>query len=431
MDYFQQICTINNKRMTHNMSMNSKQEYFWVIGGGLLQVPLVDEVRELGHKVIVSDLSRDCACAGMADIFIEIDIFDINAHINEALMLTTNNVIISGVLAAGIDATLTMSSLATVLGLPGVNPHASFLTNNKDLFRHKLSELGYPVPRFRVIDKKDQIKSAIESVGFPLIVKNTDSSGSRGIKIFREGNILEIEEAAEVAMSVSRSGKALIEELWEGDEYTIETLFDIDGKFHPCFITDRFFKKNINYALELGLRNPTNLPIEIQQQMFELTKNVATDLGIKIGAAKIDMMLTRDGPRIIEMTTRLSGGFDSQYLVPAATGMNVLRAAIVTALGQNISSENLLTNRLNRVGLTGSIWPQPGKIVSITGLKQASLLEGVEHIFFRYQSGEIIKPYIDCTKRVCFIIVSGKDEVEAQSVLDKVIDTISIITEPI
>jgi len=188
-------------------------------------------------------------------------------------------------------------------------------------------------------------------------VKNTDSSGSRGIKIFKKGRVAEIKRAVEGAMKVSRSRLALIEELWEGEEFTVETLFDVDGKFHPCFITDRVFDKESDFSMELGLRNPTNLPVKVQKQMYKLTRRVAKDIGIKIGAAKIDMMLTKEGPRIIEMTTRLSGGFDCQYLVPAATGINVMKAAILTALGKRFLSEELLTNKKKRVGLTGSIWP--------------------------------------------------------------------------
>ena len=117
------------------------------------------------------------------------------------------------------------------------------------------------------------------------------------------------------AMKVSRSGKAMIESLWIGSEHTVETLFDINGKFHECFITDRIFDKTDGFALETGLVHPTTLPIDVQNQLYELAYKVAVNVGINQGAAKFDMMMTVDGPRIIEMTVRLSGGFDCQYLV--------------------------------------------------------------------------------------------------------------------
>jgi len=204
----------------------------------------------------------------------------------------------------------------------------------------------------------------------------------------------------ELAISCSRSGLALIEKCWEGSEHTVETIFDVNGNFHPCFITDRKFDKKNGYALEVGLRHPSILPIKIQKEMFVLAEKVAKDLGVKIGAAKYDMMLTKDGPRILEMTVRLSGGFDCQYLVPASTGKNVLRAAILTALGKPFPSD-LLKDVKHKVGLTDSIWPKPGKIITITGIEEAEKVLGYEHIFFRYNEGDLIEPYVDCTKRVC------------------------------
>jgi biotin carboxylase len=405
-------------------------DFFWVIGGGLLQLPLISEVKRLGYKVIVSDRNPSCVCAKDADIFLEIDIFDVQKHLKEAFHLKSSGVKISGVLAAGIDATVTMAVLARSLGLPGVNPIIAHITNNKDIFRETIKKMGYPVPKFKVIGMKNfnDIESAIKEIGYPLIVKNTDSSGSRGTKIFYEDDLDGVKEAVKSAISVSRSKRALIEELWDGEEKTVETIFDINGKFHPCFITDRIFDKSNGYAIEIGLRHPTSLPPQKQKELYSLVEKVARDLGINIGAAKVDMMLTNKGPRIIEMTVRLSGGFDCQYLVPEATGKNILRAAILTALGKSFPLE-LLGDKKHKIGLTASIWPEPGKIVAIEGLEEVKKIPGFEKLFFRYNVGDIVEPYVDCTKRACFIIVTGKDEISAKKSLQMVLNTIKIKTK--
>ncbi|MCK4752579.1 MAG: ATP-grasp domain-containing protein [Planctomycetes bacterium] len=408
--------------------MKKKKTFFWIIGGGLLQIPLIKEVKALGYNTIVSDVNPKCVCADIADIFLLADIFDIQKHIKEAFKLKVDGIKIAGVLAAGIDATVTMAVLAKVLGLPSVDPVAAHITNNKNIFREVMQTLGYPVPRFKTISDVAETGEAIKEVGFPLIVKNTDSSGSRGVKIFRNGSLAAIKTAVKNAMDVSRSKLALIEEFWEGEEFTVETIFDIDGKFHRCFITDRIFDRSGHYALELGLRNPSTLPKSIQKEMYHLTKRVAQDIGIKIGAAKIDMILTKNGIRIIEMTTRLSGGFDCQYLVPAATGKNVLKAAILTAAGKRFSHKQLLENKKNAVGLTASIWPQKGNIKSIKGVTKARNIPGIEHIFLRHKKGDVVDLYTDCTKRVCFVIATGSNEQGARCALDKALKTIKIET---
>ena len=397
------------------------EEYFWIIGGGLLQIPVVAQVKSMGYSTIVTDANPDCVCAAYADRFINVDIFDIDAHIAKALEFLNGGVTISGVLAAGIDAPETAARTAQVLNLPTVSPLIANLVHHKGLFRDRCEQLGYPTPRYQLIDESDLdfLDEPIGRIGYPLIIKNTDSSASRGTRIFLKPDPEILYQTARQAINVSHSRQALIEELWEGPEHTVETIFDVNGQFHPCFITDRIFDKANGFAMEIGLRHPTVLPQSIQDEMYALAKNVAQDIGIKIGAAKFDMMSTKQGPRIIEMTTRLSGGFDCQYLVPAATGKQIIKAAVLTALGQSFPS-SLLVDVKGRVALSESLWPKPGILDVIEGVEQAKEVKGFEHIFFRYKVGDKVLPYEDCSRRFCFIITSGETEAEARSAMEKV-----------
>lgn len=391
-----------------------KENYLWVIGGGVLQVPLINEAKKIGLKVIATDGSSDCACSQYADIFSPIDIFDIEKHIEFSNDLIKKGISINGVLAAGIDAPETMARLAEHIGLPGVSSEIAHLVNHKELFRKKMKELKIPVPSFHVmsLDNLVNLEKILDEIGYPLIVKNTSSSGSRGTKIFYEPDLESIEETILEAISVSRSSKALIESLWTGSEHTVETIFDVDGVFHKCFITDRNFEKSDGFALETGLVHPSQLSIIHQEEMYELAEHVSKAIGIRHGAAKFDMIMTENGPRIIEMTVRLSGGFDCQYLVPMATGKNILKAAIMTSLGRPFD-KSILYDSKKRVCLSESLWPSPGKILEIEGIKKIKSLEGFEFIYFRYNVGDYVQPYTDCTKRVCFIIASGINYEEA------------------
>lgn len=395
-----------------------------------MQVPVVEEAHALGLRAICSDRDAKCDCANLSDIFLEIDTHDIAGHIRAARSLRAQGIRIDGVLAAGIDAPETMARLAADLGLPGVSPEIAHLVNNKALFREKLAEMGVPVPRFARIRERDlpKVASIAATVGYPLIVKNTDSSGSRGARILYSPDDAVLIASAHESIAVSRSRSALIESFWDGPEQTVETLFDADGRFHRCFITDRAFDKSDGFALEVGLRHPSTVPLDVQEEMYSLAESVARSLGITTGAAKYDFILTPEGPRIIEMTVRLSGGFDSQYVVPSATGKNVIRAAILTALGE-LFTPDLLHDHRGRVSLSRSLWPTPGRITQISGLEEARDLPGVEQIIMRAAVGDVVEPYVDCTKRTCFIIVSGRDEFEAEAIFDSVTSVLTIHTE--
>lgn len=409
----------------------SEEAYFWVIGGGEMQVPVVDEARGLGLKVICSDLNPNCVCAARADIFLTIDIFDIETHVRKGLELS-KTLKIAGVLAAGIDAPETMARLARALALPSVDPEVARLVHNKADFRRRMDELGFPVPRYVDfgMEQLDDVSALADSIGYPLVLKNTDSSGSRGTRIFYEPDPQGLRVAAVEAINVSCSGRALMESFWEGPEQTIETLFDVEGNFHPCFITDRIFDKRQGYALETGLCHPSSLSEKVQADMYQMAKAVAQAIGVRIGAAKYDCILTPQGPRIIEMTVRLSGGFDCQYLVPAATGKNVIRAAVLTALGRPFPL-GLLQAKYQRVAVSRSLWPGLGRIRAVRGLEDACQIPGVEKIVFRKRVGDLIEPYTDCTKRVCFVIAAADTQEAVEAVVAQVERTLIIDVEAI
>ncbi len=407
-----------------------KKKVIWVIGGGQFQVPLIEEVHKLGFSALVTDKSSRCVCRDIAEFFYPVDIFDIKGNIDLLFKLLSEGMALKAVIAAGIDANVTAAVLARVAGLPGVNPQVAAVLHNKAAFRQFLTKNNLPCPRWAEVRNERELRDAIRQVRFPLIIKNVDNSASRGTqKFFKQPkNNKILIKAMENAKESSTTKSAIVEELLQGPEQTVETLFDVNGKFHPCFITDRIFDPKNSFAIEVGLRQPTALSERIQKKLYRLVEITARKLRLSIGAAKGDTIYTKRGPILLEMTSRLSGGFDCQYLVPAATGKNALKAALLTALGKPFSKQ-LLIDRKHRVGLTGSLWPNPGKIVSISGVAKAKKIPGVEHVFMRYAVGETVAPYTDGAKRASFIIVTGKNEVQARETLNRALHTIKIKTK--
>ncbi|WP_428738511.1 ATP-grasp domain-containing protein [Sulfurimonas sp.] len=400
--------------------MNEK--YLWVIGGGFLQIPLIREAQKIGLKTIVSDYNPNCPAKELSDIFLELDVFDIEAHLNYLRDCKLN---ISGVLAAGIDAPETMAAMNQELGLKGVNLRTALLVKNKDQFRLKLQELGYPTPQFLIIQDLDKIEEKLQTLHFPVIVKPTNNCGSRDMKIFSNYSD---ELITFIKQNLQKYKIVLVEQMWQGVEQTVECLVDIDSNFHRGFITDRLFTFENDYPIELGLQHPTQLSRTQQEELYILAENLAKDLNIEAGAVKLDTIYTADGPRVIELTVRHSGGFDCQYLVPRSTGKNILKAAILTAI-QKPFEKTLLQDTLHKFGTTGSLWPKSGKITAINGLEDAKNIEGVEEIIVAKNVGEYVRNYTDCAARVLFIITTANTLQKAQEILKQAQDTIQIKIE--
>src|SRR3989344_5425179 len=166
--------------------MKKTTPIFLVIGGGSLQVPLIAEIRKLDRKlkVLVTDRNTDCQCRNLGDYFYPVDIFDVNANLNLLHELQNRGMEFKGILAAGLDANFTMAVLNKLADLPGVSPQAAYITHHKPAFRAFLSKHGLPCPKWREVSNEKELAEAVAHIGFPLIIKNIDSSGSRGTKKF-------------------------------------------------------------------------------------------------------------------------------------------------------------------------------------------------------------------------------------------------------
>lgn len=400
-----------------------------IVAGGQLQVPAVHIARDLGLRVIVTDRDPNCACASLTDEFVLLDTSDAAGHVVLAQRLKRERNL-AAVFTEGADVELTVALAAAAVGLPGVDPRAAYATKNKARMRELFDAAGLPGPRWAEVETEAQARIAAAKVAFPLVVKPVDNCASRGLTILTKQTSAQFYEAVEKAKSFSTTGTALIEQKVEGLEQTVETLV-YEGRQYPCFITDRLFVKKQEFAVECGLRSPTGLDIETQAALYDLVHRSAHALGIDFGAAKADTILTKDGPCILEMTCRLSGGYDCQYLVPAASGKEVIKAAMLLALGEGIHPAELLEAKWHKHAVSWNPLPSPGRIVSITGLETARNSPGAEYVFMRYDVGDVIPPCHDCAARCCWIIATGETHGEAWGNAVSAAEKLHIETEEI
>ncbi len=377
--------------------MDTMPKYVWIVCGGALQVPAVEAAHVLGLRTIVSDRNPDAPAMQLADIRIVVDIYDVEGHKAEAKKLTNAGASIVGVFTEGADCEVTVAELARYLGLPGIDPEAAYNCKNKVNTNRALYFRGISKTHFIHIVGTGHLKNAEEFArhfGFPVMVKAVDNCASRGTR--RVGHRQDLPIALAEAMAASTTGTALIEEYLEGPQQSIEILFDADGINRYLNTVDRYF----DGQMELWHVNPTRLDKGQLRALYALTRYAARAVGVNFGAFKADTILTKDGPRILEVTARLSGGYDCQYTTPLSSGRDFIRAAMALACGMPIPAD-CLTPTLHRYAAAWSAFPNPGRVVSID-------MDGIEKlgakVFLRVKPGDVIEPYQNCAQRPGFVI---------------------------
>jgi biotin carboxylase len=121
--------------------------------------------------------------------------------------------------------------------------------------------------------------------------------------------------------------------------------------------------------VQTGSVTPSRLPEEIQNDMYNLMAQAAKAMGIDKGAFKGDLILCENKPKIIEITARLSGGYDSQYRKPYSFGINLIKATIDIAIGNKLDFRDIVP-RWIKYSKTVSPFPEAGKITKISGLDE-------------------------------------------------------------
>ncbi|HEY3272485.1 MAG TPA: ATP-grasp domain-containing protein [Methanocella sp.] len=393
-----------------------------IVGAGVMQVPAIKIAKSMGLNVIATDRDPEAEGFKYADVPVIMDTKDVPGHVQFATA-NREKYNISGAFS-GADVAITVAGITNALGLPGIPMDVAVRSNNKAMMKKCWLKAGIPTPYSIEVDNYEDAVRAIKEInGFPIMVKAIDNAASRGTK--KITTMDELGPALADAKNNSTTGTALIEEVISGEEQSVETVV-YKGVHYRFGVADRHFGFS-PFPIETGHTNPSQLPADIQEEMYAIVKKAAIALGIDFGPAKADTMLTEDGPKMLEMPARLSGGFHSMYTTPIATGMNPIRAVLNLAIGNPMPEEDAV-QKLNRVSVCKAIFPAPGKIISIKGIEEARKIKGVEQIFLMVKEGELIKEYKNCANRVCYIITSGDTCREANDIFDLAAGTIKIKT---
>lgn len=295
-----------------------------IIGASYLQRPLVEKCRELGVYSICFAWEEGAVCKDLCDKFYPISTID-----KDAILKVCQEEKIDGITTIASDvATLTVNYVAEKMGLIGNPDKYSQTATNKYLMRQCFMEHNVPSPKFCLTE--GVIPEISKTFSFPVIVKPTDRSGSRGVE--KVLNLEDLQLAIDRACHESFQKKAVIEEFVEGREISVESI-SFKGKHYVLQITDKVTTE-APFFVELEHHQPSSLPDDIKDKVKSIVINALNALHIRYGASHSELKITNDGEiLVIEIGARMGGDFIGSDLVKLSTGYDFLRGVIDVAFG--------------------------------------------------------------------------------------------------
>lgn len=308
--------------------MRTKCRKLAIIGASYLQEPLIQKAKSIGIETHVFAWAANDVGEKSADFFYPISIVE-----KEAILHKCREIGVDGICSIASDlATVTVNYVAEQLGLTGNSGECTERSTNKHKMRQCFEQNGDPSPKSILVDNVDDLRGI--SLNYPVIVKPTDRSGSRGITKLESG--VGLQEAIDRAKGLSLEGHALVEEFAVGQEYSVECV-SWQGEHHFLAMTHKYTTGSPMF-IETGHLQPAPVAEERVEQVKAVVFHALDSLGIENGASHSELKIAEDGRiTLIEIGGRMGGDFIGSDLVCLSTGYDFVKAVIEIALGQKPS----------------------------------------------------------------------------------------------
>jgi biotin carboxylase len=367
-----------------------------VVGAGPGQLGLLAAARARGIPVVVCDRDEQAIGLRLAERHALVSTED-----EAGIELVAREEEVAGLIAPGIDRPVAiLARIAARLGLPHpLDPETAEIAVSKVLQRERFDATGVPQPRWEVVDAPD----ATVALELPLVVKPPDQQGQVAISVVSSQD--ELGPAIDAAIAASAKGQALVEELVDGPEVTVNA-FSIGGVFHALTVTDRLTADPPAFGVALAHVWPSELDVGA---VVEVARAAAEAVGVREGPTYTQLRVGADGPKVMELAARLGGGHDAE-LCEVALRIDLNALVLAGALGRPVSVPQA---RPAGGACVRFLVAPPGRLVSVEGIREALEVPGVvDAVPYRPPGWEfgILRTGHD---RAGFVLAHGESRAEA------------------
>ncbi|WP_284011908.1 carbamoyl-phosphate synthase large subunit [Halobaculum litoreum] len=226
-----------------------------------------------------------------------------------------------------------------------------YATEDRDLFRKRMENLGQPVPASTTISLDegetvaelteaalvDRVEDAVDAVGgLPVIARTTYTLGGSGSGVVDEMD--ELIDRVRTGLRLSRNSEVLITESISGwVELEYEVMRDADNSCVIICNMENLDPMGIHTGESTVVTPSQVIPDDGHQEMRDAALEVIRDLGIQ-GGCNIQFAWRDDGTpggeyRVVEVNPRVSR---SSALASKATGYPIARVTAKVALGKRL-----------------------------------------------------------------------------------------------
>ncbi len=301
-----------------------------LLGGMRYLVPVIEAAHKLGVYVITCDYLPNNIAHKYSDGYCNVSILEKDKVLEKAKELK-----IDGILSFACDpGVVTAAYVAEKMGLPSSGPYESVeILQNKGKFRKFLTENNFNVPVAKQYTDIETALNDTEMFNWPVIVKPTDSAGSKGVTKVEEKD--KLKDAINYALKFSHSNEFIIEDFLEkvGDSSDCDS-FSIDGKLKFVSFSAQKFDENCeNPYTPAAYTWPASISKIHQEELTNEIQRLLTLLNMKSSIYNIETRECTNGKAYIMECSPRGGGNRLAEMVRYMTGVDMITNIVKVALG--------------------------------------------------------------------------------------------------
>lgn len=310
-----------------------KQKRLLLLGGSRYLLPVIEAAKNLGIYTITCDYLPDNIAHKYSDTYCNVSIID-----KEAVLKVAKDMDIDGVMSFACDpGVVTAAYVAEQLGLPSCGSYESVcILQNKNRFRKFLTDNGFNVPVARGYKTIEEAQKDIGVFNWPVIVKPTDSAGSKGVT--RVDDPEKLEESIRYALSFSHCDEFIIEDFIEKKGYSSDSdSFSVDGKIKfISFSSQRFDEAAENPYTPSAYSWPSSISKNHREELEGELQRLLKLLNMRTSIYNIEVRESTNGKAYIMELSPRGGGNRLAEMLRYATGVDLITNAVRAAVGMPI-----------------------------------------------------------------------------------------------
>jgi len=385
-----------------------KTKRIHILGGGAWQIPTIRLARELGYSVLVSDMYPDAPGFAFANICEQIDIRDVERTLDAARRHK-----VDGVLCDTTDVGVpTAAFVAEQMGLPGIGLSTARRFTNKRLMREATDAAGIDGPRFAFLSRQDRGDAAVRAIGFPCVVKPTDSQSSRGVQ--KVDMQADLPVAIEEARAQSLEGGVLVEEWMIGTEITVEAMC-FEGSVSVLAISDKE-----HYPAKPQIASRLTYPAAVSPTIVRVIEAcnaaVIRALGLQTGVTHAEFIVSPDGRvRLVEIAARGGGSRIYSHIAPYVSSVPLPQLYLNYCLGD--TTEWPAPTSKPRAAVLDFFDVPAGTVQAIEGVEEARELRGIAEIAVEISVGDRFAGVDNDRARPAYLVAVGDERADVEAIV--------------